>query len=252
MINPLDLNGKRVLLTGASSGLGPEIALLISQLRGQVILVGRDLHRLEAAAQTLEGPGHRVESFDLTNTDEIPRWMKRLAGELGPIHGVVHCAGVHSTLPMRVWTAASHEALMRVNVAAGLALAKGLRQAAVRAPRSSLVYVSSVSAFMSGGGHVDYVASKGAIISMTRGLANELAREHIRVNCMVVGLVQTGMGSEVVTYWTPEQYDLIQKRHLLGLGQPKDVAHATAFLLSEASSWMTGTALVLDGGFSVF
>lgn len=251
MLNPLDLTGKRVLVTGASSGIGPQIARLLSQLGAQVILVGRDLQRLNAAAQALDRGAHRVEPFDLLQTDAIPAWMKSLAGALGPLHGLVHCAGIHTTLPMRVWNSTSHEALMRVNVAAALALAKGLRQAAVRAPQASLVFLSSVSAFLSGGGHVDYAASKGAIISMTRGLANEFARDGVRVNCLVVGFVQAGMSNEAVNYWTAEQYDAIQKRHLLGLGQPKDVAHATAFLLSEASSWITGTALVVDGGFSV-
>jgi hypothetical protein len=101
--NPLDLAGRTVLVTGASSGIGRETACLISRLRGShVILVGRNLERLAETLRLLEGDGHRAEPFDLSSTDEIPRWLKSVSASCGTLNGLVHCAGLHKLRPLRV------------------------------------------------------------------------------------------------------------------------------------------------------
>ena len=127
----MDLSGRTVLVTGASSGLGRGIADLVAQLGGRVILVARDPVRLEATRAALAGGPHVVEAFDLSNPDGIPVWMRELATRHGVLHGLVHSAGILTTKPLRMQSASDWELAMRINVSAGAALAKGFRQRGV-------------------------------------------------------------------------------------------------------------------------
>src|ERR1017187_1774359 len=125
MTNPLELTGKSILVTGASSGIGRETARLISQLGARVVLVGRNEERLVATLRSLDSDGHRVELFDLSSADEIPRWLKSISTLSGPLHGLVHSAGIHKLRPLRVLSARTVEEVMRINVEAAIGLAKG-------------------------------------------------------------------------------------------------------------------------------
>ncbi len=250
MPHPLDMSGRTVLVTGASAGIGRDVASLLAELGARVILVGRNLERLNAVASQLPGSGHLVEAFDLNQLDDIPGWMKQLATKHGELHGVVHCAGVQQTMPLRAMTVKPAEDLMRVNVLAALMLAKGLRQKGVRAEEASLVLVASVMGLVGAPGRAVYCASKGAILSMTRALALELAPEKIRVNCVAPAFVKTEMLDELKAVAGAEQMAAVEARHPLGFGEPRDVSHSIAFLLSSASRWTTGSTLTVDGGYT--
>lgn len=250
MINPLELAGRTILVTGASSGIGRETAHLISQLGARVVLVGRNEQRLSETLQLLDGGGHRVEPFDLSSTDEIPRWLKGISASSGPLHGLVHCAGVIKLRPLRVLTSQAVEDLMGINVKAAISLAKGFCHKNVRTPTGSIVFLSSVMGLTGQAGLGAYAASKGAIIALTRALAVELAGEHIRVNCVAPGLVTTEMGQGQLALLTPEQRAALEAMHLLGFGSARDVSYAIAFLLAETARWITGTVLVADGGYT--
>jgi NAD(P)-dependent dehydrogenase (short-subunit alcohol dehydrogenase family) len=250
MMNPMDLTGQTILVTGASSGIGRETARLISRLGARVALVGRNEERLAETLRLLEGDGHSAEPFDLFSTDEIPRWLKSISARSGPLHGMVHSAGIHKLRPLRVLNAQIVEDIMRINVAAAISLAKGFCQKGVFVPGGSIVFLSSVTALTGQAGLAAYAASKGAIVALTRALAVELAGEHIRVNCVAPGVVMTEMGQGLLRMLTSEQGAALEAKHLLGLGSACDVAYAIAFLLAETARWITGTALVVDGGYS--
>ena len=250
MTQPLDMSGRTVMVTGASAGIGRDVAILLGELGARVILVGRNQDRLNAALAKLSGNGHLVEAFDLNQLDEIPGWLKRLAEKCGELGGVVHCAGVQQTMPLRATTVRAAEDLMRVNVLAALMLAKGLRQKGVRSADASLVLVASVMGLVGAPGRAVYCASKGAIISMTRALALELAAEKIRVNCVAPAFVKTEMLDELKAVAGAEQMAAVEARHPLGFGEPRDVSHSIAFLLSPASRWITGSTLTVDGGYT--
>ena len=250
MSHPLDMSGRTVVVTGASAGIGRDTAILLSQLGARVVLVGRNVERLNATAAQLAGNAHIVEAFDLNQLDAIPGWMKQLVAKSGELSGVVHCAGVQQTMPLRAATVSAAEDLMRVNVLAALMLAKGLRQKGVRAADASLVLVASVMGLVGAPGRAVYCASKGAIISMTRALALELAAEKIRVNCVAPAFVKTEMLDELKAVAGAEQMAAVEARHPLGFGEPRDVSHSIAFLLSPASRWTTGTTLTVDGGYT--
>ena len=250
VLNPLDLSGRAILVTGASSGIGRETAILLSRLGARLILVARDAERLGQTRNVLEGSDHWVEPFDLIKTDEIPAWMETLARKTGPLAGLVHAAGVQQTAPLKTVDPADIDAIMRINVTAAAMLVKGFRQRSVRASSGSVVLVASVMGLVSEAGMSAYSASKGALVSLARSLSLELAHERIRVNCVAPACVQTPLFDRMKKAFTPAQISAITTAHPLGLGRPIDVAYAAAYLLADTAAWVTGSTLVVDGGYT--
>jgi 3-oxoacyl-[acyl-carrier protein] reductase len=249
MINPMDLSGKTIVVTGASSGIGRETSRCLSQLGSRIVLVARNQERLAQTASTLAGTNHIIEPFDLSLLEKIPEWLQNLAKRIGPVDGIVHCAGVAALQPLKQWNVAQSQSLFEINVYSCFALAKGFRQKTVHQPWSSLVLVSSAAGLKGESGLSLYSASKSALLGLTKSLAQELIRDSIRVNCVAPGVVMTEMVNATHgTALTDEQIAVITKKHLLGLGEARDVAHAIAFLVSETGRWITGTTLIVDGG----
>ncbi len=248
MENPMDMTGRTVLVTGASSGIGRETAILLSQLGASVVLVGRDAGRLAETQSLMLGQNHRLEAFDLNEVEAIPQWMKRLSATTGPLHGLVHSAGVVLQRGLRFLTDRDLQEVMRINVHAAVALAKGFRQKGVCGTPGSVVLLTSTIGLIGLPGLSAYAASKGALISMSKSLAVELAPENIRVNCVAPSLVRTEMVTNSQKQMTPEQFASLEAAYPLGLGEPRDVANAIAFLLADTGRWITGTTLVVDGG----
>jgi NAD(P)-dependent dehydrogenase (short-subunit alcohol dehydrogenase family) len=251
MNSPFDLTGKTVLITGAGTGIGRASAVLVSQLGAKVVLVARNAERLQQTAGLLAGSGHLVEPFDLTQVDDIPQWMKRMAQLAGPLWGVVHCAALLKIQPLQFVKFSAVEDIYRINVMAAFALAKGFRQRGVCGNGGAIVLLSSVAALKSDPGNSPYAASKGALLAMSKTLAIELAPQNIRINCIAPSWIQTEMTAQsAAQYLTPDQLAEMAARHPLGPGKPEDVAACVAFLLADSGRWITGTTLVVDGGFT--
>ena len=250
MLNPMDMTGRTVLVTGASSGIGRETAVLLSRIGAHVVIAGRDGERLRQTESMLDGTGHRAEIFDLACVDDIPPWVKSITDAVGPLDGVFHSAGVQVTRPLRLLTAEKVDAILRVNVTSALGLARGFSARGCHASRASLVLMGSVMGLVGQAGIAAYSASKGAVIAMTRSLAMELARDGIRVNCIVPAHVRTEMADRLEQSLTPDQFAAIEAMHPLGIGTALDVAYAAAFLLADTGRWITGTSLVVDGGYT--
>jgi 3-oxoacyl-[acyl-carrier protein] reductase len=246
----LGLAGKKILVTGASSGIGRATAIAASQYGAQLILLGRRPAELHATLGALTGTGHLVSAFDLADLDGIPDHVKALARDFDGLDSLVHAAGIHSAHPLRTMDAVHLDGVFRSNLSSAFMLAKGFRSKLVVKRSPSIVFVSSVMATVGQPGVSAYAASKGGLSALTRSLALELARDKIRVNAVEPGIVMTEMTERLRTEVGPAGFAAIESSHPLGVGDPRDVALAILFLLSDAASWITGTSLVVDGGYT--
>jgi len=246
----MDLSGRTVLVTGASSGIGRATAVLLSRLGARLALGGRDSERLERTFCELAGEGHVVAPQNLEQVEEIAPWMQALADRMGKLHGLVHCAGIQLRLPARYVAPADAERVMRVNWLAALELARAFRRKTTRSTPARIVFLASVAATVGSPSLSAYASSKGALLSLARSLALEFADEGITVNCVTPGIVRSEMTSETEKRMSPEQFARLSALHPLGLGDGSDVAAAVAYLLADTGRWITGASLVVDGGFS--
>lgn len=251
MRNPLNLEGERVLVTGAASGIGRAVALLLGQLSARVVGVDRDRKGLEETLSGLEGGGHALHDCDLRDLGAISAWVTELAKESGPFSGLVHAAGLQSIAPLRLLTPDAYHDVVAVNIEAALALARAFQNRKVCAAQGgSVVFISSVMGVVGSPGAIAYSLTKAALIGMTRSMSLELAPRNIRVNCVAPGFVRTPMYDRVSEMWDAEQTARVEAEHPLGIGEPLDIAFATAFLLAPTARWITGTVLTVDGGYT--
>ncbi len=247
----LGLSDSAVLVTGASSGIGREVAIRASRQGARVALVARDAERLESVNGELQGSGHVVFPFDLADVDSIPNLVAAVSQEMGPLDGLVHAAGVHLALPLKSMSSQDIDRLMAINVVASMMLAKGFRVKSVHREGAGIVFISSAVGLVGQSGVSAYSASKGAILTLTKSLALELARDRVRVNCVAPGVVVTEMSDRLRTAIGEVGFAEVERAHPLGIGDASDVSNAVLFLLSSsAANWITGSSLVVDGGYT--
>ena len=247
MINPMELTGKRVLVTGASSGIGRACAVLASRLGASVVLVARDEKRLRETLSEMSGSGHTPISFDLMDLEHYEEMFERCVSEQ-KLNGVVHAAGIGPAIPIQAVSLAVMREIMNLNYFAFMELVKWFSKKKYSAG-GSVVGISSVAGSVGWRGVSIYGGSKGAMDSSVRSLAIELASRNIRVNSVVPSNIRTPMFDEIVSVGGDEATKRILAKQPLGLGEPEDVAHAVVFLLSDAARFITGTQLVVDGGY---
>jgi NAD(P)-dependent dehydrogenase (short-subunit alcohol dehydrogenase family) len=248
----MDMKGALVLVTGASSGIGRETAILLSQLNARVVLTGRSEQRLAETLNNLEGTGHSMEMFDLENADAIPKWIRSIVDRIGPLGGLAHCAGIHQLLPLQYLSAAKVESLMHTNLTSAVMLVKAFRARGCAVSGSAIALVSSLAAFSGDHGLSAYAASKAALIGFSLTAAHELIADRLRINCVAPAVVRTEMLDRLTQSLGEEQLAILLKRHPLGFGEPRDVAYAVAFLLAETGRWITGTTLEVNGGYPLY
>lgn len=247
MINPMNLSGKKILVTGASSGIGREIAILLSKLGAEVVVVARNTERLHETIDLLEKGNHEMISFDLSKVESIHELMD-LACKSQKLDGLVHAAGLGPIIPVQSMNYFKMLEVMNINYFAFMELAK-LFSKRKYSNGGSIVAISSISSMVGWKGASIYCGSKGALDSSIRGLSIELINKNIRVNSVVPSNIKTQMFEVVSQYAKHSDIDLIISKQPLGIGESIDVANAVAFLLSDAAKFITGTALVVDGGY---
>jgi NAD(P)-dependent dehydrogenase (short-subunit alcohol dehydrogenase family) len=247
----LYLEGKNILVTGASSGIGRECAILLSRHKANVVLLGRDHQRLEETQSRMEGENHIIIAQDMTFPDIAESIVCIAYDKLGKLSGFVHSAGIEATIPLRSMTTLKYNEIFSVNVFSGFELAKIIsKKNYINDAGGSFVFISSIMGMVGQPGKIGYCASKGALLAGSRAMALELAAKKIRVNCVCPSIVETEMTEKLFQGLPEESKQEIIKMHPLGLGKPEDVASAALFLLSDTSRWITGSQLVVDGGYS--
>lgn len=205
---------------------------------------------LREVESELMGSGHYVVPFDLADSDSIPAMVLKVAETFSGLDSLVHAAGEHSLSPLRAVASADVRSIFEINVTTAFMLAKAFRHKMVRKESGSLVLLSSVAGVTGQPGVSAYSATKGAIASLTRALAIELVSEKVRVNCVTPGVVATSMTEKMHEQVGTEAWEKICQAHPLGLGEAIDVANAILYLVSPVSRWVTGTSLVVDGGYT--
>jgi 2-deoxy-D-gluconate 3-dehydrogenase len=247
MYNPFSLENKTILVTGASSGIGKAIAIECSKMGAKVVITGRNEQRLQETYKQLEGLQPAYIVADLSKKEEI----ETLVNQIDCLNGLVNCAGLTIPKPFKFLQEEDIQEVMTVNFNAPLLLTQLLIKKRKLRKASSIVFISSISGTkISYIGNSIYSASKGAINGICKGLALELASQQIRVNSVIPGMVETNIvsGGEV----TQEQLEADKQKYpLKRYGKPEEVAHAVVYLLSDASSWVTGSNLLIDGGYTL-
>jgi len=249
---PFSLEGKHVLITGASSGIGRSCAIHCAHQGAIVTLLGRNEARLQETLASIP-PAGKAQYFavDLTNYEATAEVIKAAVKQQGPIAGIIHSAGISTTLPLRSLKADKVQHFLQTNVTAAIELTRlCTKKAHFSTAGGSIIYLSSVMAVVGEAGKTAYSLTKGALLAGSKSLALELARRRIRVNCISPGVVQTPMSQSAVYSRSEEAQQKIEALHPLGLGLPEDIAHACVYLLSDAARWVTGTNLIIDGGYT--
>lgn len=251
-MNPFSLQGKTIVISGASSGIGRQCAISCAAMGARVVAIGRNSERLNETMAALSGSNHHSFLLDLTDTAAVAQTVKEIVAITGPVHGLLNVAGVSSTLLLQSVSEAKMEEAFKNNVFSAIHLTRELtRKPNFDKAGGSIVFFSSIMGSYGDVGKSLYAMTKGALQSGARSLAAELARKNIRVNTVSPGLIITPINENLPHITDPEKRQKLEDMHLLGLGKPDDVANACIYLLSDASKWVTGTNLFVDGGFSV-
>jgi NAD(P)-dependent dehydrogenase (short-subunit alcohol dehydrogenase family) len=247
MYNPFSLKGKTVLITGASSGIGEATAIECSKLGATVIITGRNEDRLRKTYEKLLGNGHLYFLADLT----IEKQVVEMAKNLPEINGLVNVAGILKTLPFQFVNRLDLTDIFNINFFAPVLLSQNLIKSKKLIKGSSIVFISSIDGPLTAHiGNSMYSASKGAVTAMVKNMALDLASKKIRVNCILPGMIETPLIN--INGITEDQLTADMNLYpLKRFGKPEEIAYAVIYLLSDASNWVTGSNLLIDGGFTL-
>jgi len=245
-MNPFSLKEKSILVTGASSGIGKAVAIVCAQMGAYLVISGRNEMRLLNTYNALEGNNHLYHIADLDNEEEI----KLLVSKLCTLDGVVHCAGINKRIPVSALTEKNISNVMQTNFVSSVLLSRYLLKGKKLNPESSVVFISSISVDYPAIGNAIYCASKGALKSFSKVMALETCSTKIRVNCIEPGMIDNEWLKK--SEMTEEQLQqAISKYPFKRFGTPEEVAYAAVYLLSDATKWMTGSVIKLDGGLTL-
>lgn len=243
MSTPFDLTGKHILVTGASSGIGRGIAIECSKMGAAVYITGRNKSRLQETLSQMHGDMHQILVCDLCNPSETATMVESLP----QLDGVVHVAGIGQRKLCKQLTRNDIDEVMDVNLKAPMLLQAALLSKKKVKKGASIVFIASMASSSPSIGNAVYSASKGALISYADCLSLELAPRNIRVNCISPAMVWT----ELITKDGLDEEQLKQDESnypLKRYGTPEDIAYLSIYMLSDASTWMTGTNVKISGG----
>jgi Dehydrogenases with different specificities (related to short-chain alcohol dehydrogenases) len=242
--NPYSLQGKTVLITGASSGIGKATAIECSKMGALIVITDRDEARLNETIEQLEGGGHTQLVADLSKEDDL----SHIANCIPEIDGLVNNAGITKLMMTSFIKRQDLSEILEINTIAPIILIQKLLKEKKLKKNSSIVFTSSIAGiFRASLGNGMYSASKSAINAFMKTIALELAPKKIRCNSVNPGMVNTN----ILGYNLEQDEQALKDMQTFPLkryGKPEEIAHAIIYLLSDAASWVTGTALVIDGG----
>lgn len=246
--NALNFINKKILITGASSGIGRATAIYLSKLGAQIALNGRNEERLNETLSQMQGKRHQIVITDLAKEDVMDNMFEKITEDGVKLNGIVHCAGIPYIMPLQSLTKKRLTEVMETNF---FPFVEIVRQYAKKkySCGGSIVCISSILSVQPRAYETGYIASKAAMNATVTSLAFELAKKGIRINSVLAGNIMTEMVKKTIEENNNEEYlrSIIDKA-LLGIGQPEDIASVCAFLLSDMSKFITGRNIYADGG----
>ena len=245
-MNPFSLEGKTILVTGASSGIGKATAIACASVDARVVITGRNEERLNETLSLLSGDGHIAIAAELCEQEEI----NRLVDAMPELDGAFLCAGVSDTTPVKYMNSEAIQRVLSINLEAPMLLTQRLLLKKKIKKGASLVFMSSMGVEQVAPGLGIYAASKSGLNAFMRAVATEQASRKVRANAVMAGMVKTEL-IDTLSQLTEEDIKRDEAKYPLGYGKPEDVANAVIYLLSDASRWMTGSVIKLDGGSSL-
>jgi NAD(P)-dependent dehydrogenase (short-subunit alcohol dehydrogenase family) len=243
------LKDKIILVTGATSGIGLEICKQITIAGGYFIGIGRNIEKLQNHIDDYKLEQSKAIKFDLVEIENIQLLVSKLTRK---IDGFVHSAGIVHVSPMHFFNYSDYENIRKINLDCVLVLFSELLKKKKINKKSSIVFISSISAIRGAKGNGLYAITKSALDAISKVYANELASKYIRVNTIQPGMVETEMSKQAENILSKEVMDIDRSKYPLGYGEAKDIALPVIFLLSSASKWITGQSIVIDGGRTSF
>jgi NAD(P)-dependent dehydrogenase (short-subunit alcohol dehydrogenase family) len=249
--DPFSLENKLILVTGASSGIGRQCAVVCSKMGARVVLFGRDSARLDTTLQMMKEPERHIKyAVDLVDYKKVEEIIPDLVSTRGKIDGLINCAGISTTLPINSSTPEKMELFFKTNVIGPMNLTRlVVKPSYFSITGGCVIFISSVMGVVGDSGKVLYSMTKGALVASAKSLAVELSSRCIRVNTISPGVVESPMSQRAVYSKDQESRNRISGLHPLGLGTSDDIANACVFLLSDSGKWITGTNLIVDGGY---
>ena len=247
--NPFSLENKTILVTGASSGIGRQCAIDCSKMGAKVVAIGRNKERLESLMSEIN-IGNAYYSFDLQMLDGIKELVSNIVATHGKLDGFIHAAGIEVTNPVKLTSSEDYGSLFRVNCLSAFEIVKNLCGIKTLNRGGSIILISSISGIIARNGLSAYAASKGALISAARVMATEMAPREVRVNTVSPGTILTPMMQKALDEMSEDDRKKRVEGFPLGLGKTTDISNACIYLLSDASRWITGQNIIVDGGYT--
>lgn len=250
IINPMSLSDRKIIITGAASGIGRETALLMDKLGAKLLLIDKNSEELKKTNNMCINK-HSIIIEDVTNFKELKEKIINEAKQNGKFDGLAHIAGIPCICPVKVLSTEKSMDVYKINTLSAVELSKIFTHKDVYSGyNGSIVFISSIYGIVGSSSNVAYAISKAGIIGATKSLSMEFATKKIRVNCVAPGFVKTQMKENADNLFDESHDSIIEKMHPLGLGEAIDISNGIAFLMSNAAKWITGAVFNIDGGFT--
>lgn len=245
-----DFSGKHIAVTGASSGIGRSVAVFLSRCGARVSIIARRQEQLDETISLMSGGEHRAYSYDLSDTDGVEALVKKIVANNGALSGLVYCAGIAPSRPLKMTKKKDIEQAMTINFYSFVELMRCISKKGNFSDNTSCVAISSISSVVGYKGKISYCSSKAALDAAVRCMAQELADKKIRVNTIQPAWVDTGLYQGFIKNWGDNAAtEGMVNREFLGITDPEEVAAMAAYLLSDAAKTITGSAVRIDSGY---